>query len=163
MTIGLKHSENGFPITLLIEENGDLSQAWPGLLKMISHTGVILFDGNLGAGKTTLIKSFARNVLDIHEMTSPTFSVINLHQGQFEGKKMAVAHMDLYRLKDSSEFFQLGGQEYLDDSGTLCLIEWPEVALPFLGDFGLVRIERMDDGTRKLTLSLETVNEVGNE
>lgn len=150
-------------MSLFIEENGELSGVWPHLKRLLSLTHIILFDGNLGAGKTTLIKSFASNVLHITDMTSPTFSVIDIHQGMLEDKKVTVAHMDLYRLKDPQEFFQLGGSEYLDDPDTLCFIEWPEVTLPYLNDFGLVRIERTEDGTRKITLSLETVNEEGNE
>lgn len=83
---------------------------------------VWLFYGDMGAGKTTLIKAVCK-VLGVHSvMTSPTFSIVNEYKGD-DGR--VFYHFDFYRLKNEDEAYDIGVEEYLD-SGKLCLIEWPE-------------------------------------
>ena len=83
---------------------------------------VWLFYGNIGVGKTTLIKEICRQLgVADHKLTSPTFSIIN----EYPSRDGLVYHFDFYRLKDESEILDLGVEEYLD-SGNYCFIEWPE-------------------------------------
>lgn len=90
------------------------------LLTASKGAKIWLFNGEMGAGKTTLIKAICRN-LGVHSvMTSPTFSIVN----QYEGNDV-IYHFDCYRLKNEEEAYDIGVEEYLD-SGKLCLIEWPE-------------------------------------
>lgn len=92
------------------------------ILKIIGNNRVIAFYGNLGAGKTTLIKSMCKqlDVLDI--VSSPTFSIINEYITK-KGEK--IYHFDFYRLKNIQEAIDIGVDEYLD-SGNFCFMEWSD-------------------------------------
>lgn len=85
---------------------------------------IFLLEGDLGAGKTTLVQSMC-SFLGVEEsVTSPTFSLVNEYASPDFG---AINHMDLYRLEKEEDLVQIGLEEYLD-SGNLCFIEWPEIA-----------------------------------
>lgn len=85
---------------------------------------VFAFRGELGAGKTTLIKALCRE-LGVQEVTaSPSFAIVNeYHDAHGE----PIYHFDLFRLKDAGELDGIGFSEYLD-SGHYCFVEWPELA-----------------------------------
>jgi tRNA threonylcarbamoyladenosine biosynthesis protein TsaE len=90
------------------------------LLNKYKTFPVWLFSGEMGAGKTTLIKAICQE-LGVHAaMSSPTFSIIN----EYQSPAGTIYHFDFYRLKKESEAFDLGVEEYLD-SGHFCFIEWP--------------------------------------
>ncbi len=97
------------------------------LLALTATYKIILFSGNLGAGKTTFIKHFCAALGLEDTFSSPTFSIINT----YSNRQTTVYHMDLYRINDTTELFDFGFEEYID-SGHLCLIEWPEIASPFI-------------------------------
>lgn len=82
---------------------------------------VLIFTGNLGAGKTTLIQGICTGLGVTEKVTSPTFTLINEYQG-----RLPVYHFDFYRLHAAGELVDLGIDEYLDGPG-VCLIEWPEL------------------------------------
>ncbi|MFD2569645.1 tRNA (adenosine(37)-N6)-threonylcarbamoyltransferase complex ATPase subunit type 1 TsaE [Spirosoma soli] len=83
---------------------------------------VWLFTGEMGAGKTTLIKALCRTLGVISMVQSPTFSIVNEYTTH-EGK--SVYHFDCYRLRNEAEALDIGIEEYFD-SGNYCFIEWPE-------------------------------------
>ncbi|MEO6133171.1 MAG: tRNA (adenosine(37)-N6)-threonylcarbamoyltransferase complex ATPase subunit type 1 TsaE [Saprospiraceae bacterium] len=83
---------------------------------------VILFHGELGAGKTTLVQLLCKSLGVDELVSSPTFSIIQEYSSTVMG---TIIHMDLYRIEKPQELEQIGFAEYLD-SGQLCLIEWPE-------------------------------------
>lgn len=83
---------------------------------------VWLFAGEMGAGKTTLIKALCRALGVISMVQSPTFSIVNEYTTH-EGK--SVYHFDCYRLRNEAEALDIGIEEYFD-SGNYCFIEWPE-------------------------------------
>ena len=98
----------------------DLEIVVKDLIEAAGDRTVWLFNGEMGAGKTTLIKAICKS-LGVHSvMTSPTFSIVN----EYEGRDV-IYHFDCYRLKNEEEAYDIGVEEYLD-SGRLCLIEWPE-------------------------------------
>jgi tRNA threonylcarbamoyladenosine biosynthesis protein TsaE len=112
---------------------------------------VILFNGEMGVGKTTLIKQLCKN-LGVQEATSsPTFSLVNEYQiteNQF------VYHFDVYRLKNETEALDMGIDEYLY-SGNWCFIEWSEKIPNLIPDeHSIINIELLENGNRKLTLIL---------
>jgi tRNA threonylcarbamoyladenosine biosynthesis protein TsaE len=86
-----------------------------------SHS-VWLFDGEMGAGKTTLIKAVCRRLGVVNTVQSPTFSIVNEYV-TISGEP--IYHFDCYRLRDEEEALDSGLEEYID-SGEYCLIEWPE-------------------------------------
>lgn len=83
---------------------------------------VWVLEGNLGAGKTTLIKAICRELGVNETMGSPTFSIMNEYH---DGKGRSVFHFDFYRLKNEAEAYDIGAEEYFD-SDHLCLIEWAD-------------------------------------
>ncbi len=89
---------------------------------------ILTLSGDLGAGKTTLVKAMCK-VLDVIDMvSSPTFSIINEYR-TIAGQ--TVYHFDCYRLNSASQLNEIGVDEYLY-SGNYCFIEWPEIMKPIL-------------------------------
>lgn len=98
----------------------ELENVVKDLIRAAGDRTVWLFFGEMGAGKTTLIKAICKT-LGVHSViTSPTFSIVNEYQGSD-----VIYHFDCYRLKNEEEAYDIGLEEYLD-SGRLCLVEWPE-------------------------------------
>jgi tRNA threonylcarbamoyladenosine biosynthesis protein TsaE len=100
----------------------DLTAVARGLLA-IAKARIFLFDAPMGAGKTTLIKEMCSLLGSEDNFSSPTFSIVNEY-AYGEGK---IYHLDLYRVKNVEELFDIGIEEYLD-SGNYCFIEWPALA-----------------------------------
>lgn len=91
---------------------------------------VILITGEMGAGKTTLIKQILVDLNVIDNVSSPTFSIINEYKTKTED---LIYHMDLYRIDKIEELDGIGFFEYLE-SGNLCFIEWGEKIENTIGD-----------------------------
>ena len=86
-------------------------------------TNIVLISGEMGIGKTTLIKEVLLSMKVVKNVSSPTFSIINEY---ITGQNKIVYHMDLYRIKNISEIEGIGLFEYLE-SGNLCIIEWGDM------------------------------------
>lgn len=99
-----------------------LEQVANQLLKHAAQRRIWLFYGDMGSGKTTLIKTIARHLGVNETMSSPTFSLVNEYTTDQGG---AIYHIDLYRLKNEEELADIGLEEYMD-SGAYCFIEWPD-------------------------------------
>lgn len=111
--------EDGVFRSVTVSDLESLAQEIVGKLNAVK---VWLFRGEMGSGKTTLIKMVCK-VLGVEEvMSSPTFSIINEYQ-TIDKKK--IYHFDFYRIKDEVEAIDIGTEEYFY-SGYPCLIEWPE-------------------------------------
>lgn len=109
-----------------------------------------LFYGQVGAGKTTLIKSLAKQLGVTDTISSPTFSLVNEHITA-TGEKFY--HFDLYRLNSLEEALDIGIEDYLDSDAWI-FIEWPERIIPLLAT-GIHKVEiiRQDTGQRLLDLT----------
>ena len=110
---------------------------------------VLLFNGEMGAGKTTLIKKLCEN-LGVNEPTSsPTFSLVNEY---YTTNNQYIYHFDCYRLKTEIEALDMGIDEYLY-SGHWCFIEWAEKISNLIPEqHSVITIKVLPDGNRKLTL-----------
>ena len=91
---------------------------------------IVLISGEMGAGKTTLIKQILIGLNVIDNISSPTFSIINEYK---TNSKDLIYHMDLYRISRIEELEQIGFFEYLE-SGNLCFIEWGEIIENMIGE-----------------------------
>ncbi|WP_442845666.1 tRNA (adenosine(37)-N6)-threonylcarbamoyltransferase complex ATPase subunit type 1 TsaE [Leeuwenhoekiella sp. H156] len=95
----------------------------------LSNYKTILFQGNLGSGKTTLIKALVKNLGSEDYVSSPTFSLLNEYKTE-DGE--TIYHMDLYRLKNEIEAFDMGLEEILENDSWK-FIEWPDKINSLLG------------------------------
>ncbi|MWB93972.1 tRNA (adenosine(37)-N6)-threonylcarbamoyltransferase complex ATPase subunit type 1 TsaE [Flavobacterium sp. GA093] len=110
---------------------------------------IILFNGEMGAGKTTLIKQLCKSLGVQDATSSPTFSLVNEY---FAANNQIVYHFDFYRLNRENEALDMGVDDYLY-SGNWCFIEWPEkIASLIPEEHSVVTIELMADGKRNLKL-----------
>jgi tRNA threonylcarbamoyladenosine biosynthesis protein TsaE len=91
------------------------------ILEYAGENRIFLFYGEMGAGKTTLIKELCKALGVIDTVSSPTFSIVNEYQGEWA----IIYHFDFYRIKNQTEAFDLGYEDYVY-SGNFCFIEWPE-------------------------------------
>ena len=109
----------------------------------------LLFFGEMGVGKTTLIKEICRQLDVVDTISSPTFSLVNEYQ---TSEAVAVFHFDFYRITDEEEAFDMGIEEYLYNNDW-CLIEWPqnvENLLPL--EAVKIHLSVLEDGQRNLQL-----------
>ena len=97
------------------------------LAEQFQNGGIVLLNGTLGAGKTTLCKGILSGLGHVGNVKSPTYTLVET----YDCSGLAVYHFDLYRLSDPEEMEFLGAREYLS-SNNLCLIEWPERGLGWL-------------------------------
>lgn len=110
------------PYKILINDISDLSPAAERLIKENEGRKIFLFYGEMGAGKTTFIKEICKKLDVSDSISSPTYSLVNEYD---TNKGIKIYHFDFYRIKNESEAFDLGYEEYFY-SGNYCLIEWPE-------------------------------------
>jgi tRNA threonylcarbamoyladenosine biosynthesis protein TsaE len=132
----------------------NISNAVNQLLEAINLGPKIwLFRGEMGAGKTTLVKEIGQQLKIKSIVQSPTFSLVNPYETE-SGEIMY--HFDLYRLENVHEAVDIGIEEYLD-SGHLCFIEWPERA-EILWNIPHVNIEiiNLTEFSRKLTCNWQS-------
>lgn len=106
------------------------------VIELLKQRNIVLFIGEVGAGKTTLIKEICSQLQVSDEVSSPTYALVN----DYESSLGPIYHMDLYRLNSAMEFFEAGIMEYLE-SGSICFIEWPDLLLPFIEPFEYLQIE----------------------
>lgn len=104
-----------------IKNISDWQNVVNSILPELKHN-ILLLKGNLGAGKTTFTQFLLKNLGSEDEVNSPTYSIVN----EYNSPKGKIYHFDLYRLKNIDEVYDIGIEEYLDNS-FLCIIEWPEV------------------------------------
>ena len=133
---------------LTIPSINDLPAAASAIIDFAADQKIFLFYGNMGAGKTTLIKSLCKQLGTDDNVTSPTFAIVN----EYTGAQSNIYHFDFYRLKNQSEAMDLGFEEYLY-SGNYCFIEWPEKIPDLLPlHYVIVKIQAQDDNSRTITV-----------
>jgi len=117
------------------------------LLEHVSSK-IILFSGDMGVGKTTLIKAIVKALGSQDDVQSPTYSIVN----EYRQSNTVIYHFDLYRIETIEEAYNFGIEEYLD-SDNWCFIEWPNIIEDILPEnVNRLFIELNDDKTRQIKL-----------
>lgn len=124
-----------FTMEIAVKDLSNLPQVASELLEFASKERIFIFEGEMGAGKTTFIKSFCKTLGVEDVVSSPTYSIVN----EYESQNGPVFHFDFYRIKDIQEAYDLGYEEYFYGGG-ICLIEWPERVAELLPDH-FVKVE----------------------
>lgn len=116
------------------------------LAKKIKAPKIIVLSGDLGAGKTTFTKGFAKG-LEINEIiTSPTFTLLN----EYEGKEK-MYHFDMYRLSSKEEAYELGFEDYFNKNDGIVLVEWAEnVEGLFSPPYTKITLSKISDTKREI-------------
>jgi tRNA threonylcarbamoyladenosine biosynthesis protein TsaE len=129
----------------------DLTKTAVSVIEKSKENKIFLFSGEMGSGKTTLIKSICEQFGIEEIVSSPTYSIVNVYKSTRLGE---VYHFDLFRLKNEQEAEEIGIIDYLD-SGNICIIEWPEIAPTILKsrDYIAINLSYLDNHNRLLTLS----------
>lgn len=133
---------------VVIKDLADIDRAAEEFLEKIGAHRIIAFFAPMGAGKTTFTTALCRRLGVGDSVCSPTFTIVNEYM---TGSGDPVYHFDFYRINKVAEALDIGFYDYMD-SGSLCLIEWPENIEELLPEETLrVRIDVNEDGSRTLS------------
>jgi len=136
---------------IIINKLENIREAAAWFLSMIDDNTVFAFNGNMGAGKTTFIKSVCEELGVEDVINSPTFSIINEYRSETTGE--LIYHFDFYRINKINEAYDMGIEDYFY-SGALCFIEWPEKIQELLPENAVfIDIIEQPDGSRSLTIN----------
>ncbi len=137
--------------TIALKELDDFA---PIFWQQVGDAKVFAFYGEMGAGKTTIIEALCKSKGVQHEMSSPTYSIINQYAYPENGEQKIIYHIDLYRLNNDEEIAQAGVEDCLY-SGDLCMVEWPQKA-PHLFDENTIaiQVETLTETERIIKLQL---------
>lgn len=125
---------------LIVENAQNMEKLGEDLAGILEPGDVVYLTGDLGAGKTTLVRGIARGLGYSGKVTSPTFTLMNIYEGSF-----SIFHFDFYRLDEDADLKDLGLEDYLGKEG-VSLIEWPRLDFSFLpGEAWLIDIDIVDN------------------
>ena len=112
---------------------------------------IVFLVGDLGTGKTTLVKEIIYALGSNDQVKSPTFTIIEPYELALE----TIYHMDLYRINDSSELESIGLEEYLNEPNAIIFIEWPENSFGYLKKFNMkISLQHLSKNERKCSIEL---------
>lgn len=140
-------------ITKNESETVDLGKKIAGILK---KGDILAITGDLGTGKTALVKGIARGLSIEEHITSPTFTLVH----SYKGPRLTLHHFDVYRVSDEDELFEIGFEEYIygDD---VCVIEWADLISPMLpARTGWIRLQRTGNGTDERKITVEGMEDI---
>ena len=117
------------------------------LAKQLKPGTILAYEGDLGAGKTAFTRGLARGLGATDMVTSPTYTIVN----EYLSGRMPLFHFDMYRLASSDDLWDIGWEDYLERGG-VCAVEWSENVADAMEDPITVRIEKLGDEQRKITI-----------
>ncbi|MDD7305221.1 MAG: tRNA (adenosine(37)-N6)-threonylcarbamoyltransferase complex ATPase subunit type 1 TsaE [Peptoniphilaceae bacterium] len=140
---------------MIIDNLDKMKEFATKLAKNLKVGDVVRLDGDLGAGKTTLV-TFIAEFFSIKSVTSPTFSIVNIYEGDVD-----IYHLDLYRFEDEDEILDIDFENYFYPNHAITFIEWAAKAESYLPeDMINIKIEKLADDKRKITIGNENEREV---
>ncbi|GAB4129101.1 MAG: tRNA (adenosine(37)-N6)-threonylcarbamoyltransferase complex ATPase subunit type 1 TsaE [Raineya sp.] len=107
-------------LPILCKNKSQLTEIAKKIIETCKNNAVWVFEGEMGAGKTTLIKEICKVLGVKDEVQSPTFSIVN----QYESSEKTIYHFDFYRLKSEQEAYDIGYEEYFYARNAYCFLEW---------------------------------------
>lgn len=131
-----------------ITDENELDKVARFICKHYLHNKIFLFYGEVGAGKTTLIKKICKYLKVEDNVTSPTFSIVNKYT---YANNHTISHFDFYRVENIDEVYNIGVYEYLDSS-KFCFFEWPEVANEIFTDKHLKIFIKVNNSKRIINI-----------
>ncbi len=115
------------------------------IASQLKEGDIVILEGDLGAGKTTMVKGFQKKLNYKYQVTSPTFTLINEYEADIK-----VIHIDCYRENDIKRWKQIGLDEYLF-SNNIVVIEWGNLIKEILpDDIIVIKFENLEQGKRKI-------------
>jgi tRNA threonylcarbamoyladenosine biosynthesis protein TsaE len=133
--------------TYICDSLGELDGIAADILESFPGPGLFALHGEMGSGKTTLIKRFCSVLGSIDTVTSPTFALINEYQTENAGP---IYHFDVYRIKKLEEVMDIGYETYFY-SGNYVFVEWPEMITELLPEeYVYIKIREIEDNKREI-------------
>ena len=117
------------------------------LAKVLQPGMVLAYEGDLGAGKTAFTRGLARGLGATEQVTSPTYTIVN----EYLSGRMPLFHFDMYRLGSADALWDIGWEDYLERGG-VCAVEWSENVAEAMESPIRIRIEKLSDETRRITI-----------
>ena len=115
--------------------------------KILNPGTILAYEGDLGAGKTAFTRGLARGLGCTDMVTSPTYTIVN----EYLSGRLPLFHFDMYRLHSSDDLWDIGWEDYLERGG-VCAVEWSENVKDAMEDAIRVRIEKVGDESRRITI-----------
>ena len=115
--------------------------------KLLPPGTILAYRGGLGAGKTAFTRGLAKGLGCKDIVTSPTYTIVN----EYLGGRLPLFHFDMYRLNSADDLWDIGWEDYLDRQG-VCAVEWSENVPAAMTGALTVRIERLGDTVRRITI-----------
>ncbi|MFP4556820.1 MAG: tRNA (adenosine(37)-N6)-threonylcarbamoyltransferase complex ATPase subunit type 1 TsaE [Bacteroidales bacterium] len=123
---------------IIVNNINEIDNAAAKVLRAVGANRIVCLYGEMGSGKTTLIKAICKKLGVVDNVVSPTFALINQYSTP---ESENIYHFDFYRINKLEEVFDFGYEEYFYSFEGLCLIEWPELIEDILPDEGVVRFK----------------------
>ena len=115
--------------------------------KVLKPGSILAYEGDLGAGKTAFTRGLARGLGYNEPVTSPTYTIVN----EYLGGRLPLFHFDMYRLASAEDLWDIGWEDYLERGG-VCAVEWSENVREAMEDAITVRIEKLGEDSRRITI-----------
>ena len=115
--------------------------------KLLPPGTILAYEGDLGAGKTAFTRGLAKGLGSTDMVTSPTYTIVN----EYLSGRLPLFHFDMYRLTSADDLWDIGWEDYLERGG-VCAVEWSENVTDALENPIFIRLEKVDENTRRITI-----------